>query len=101
VLFQASAVGADMPEVVEDTLNYKSPAHKLIRFFRDSRDKWKAKYKQCKADRKRMQNHVNDATRSRAQWRRKAEESERARASLQSEVDELRAQLAAAQVSKT
>jgi len=37
---------------------YKSPVHKLIRFFEDSRDNWKAKYQSLKKDHKRLENRV-------------------------------------------
>jgi uncharacterized protein YlxW (UPF0749 family) len=37
---------------------YKSPARKLIPFFKNSRDKWKAKYKEVKYKAKLMQNRI-------------------------------------------
>lgn len=38
--------------------NYKSPAHKLIKFFRKSRDNWKAKCMQAKYELKLKKNNV-------------------------------------------
>lgn len=37
---------------------YKSPRHKLLRFFEKSRDQWKAKCTRAKATVKRLQNRV-------------------------------------------
>jgi uncharacterized protein YlxW (UPF0749 family) len=37
---------------------YKSPARKLIPFFKNSRDKWKAKYQEVKYKAKLMQNRI-------------------------------------------
>lgn len=37
---------------------YKSPARKLVPFFKNSRDKWKAKYQEVKYKAKLMQNRI-------------------------------------------
>jgi uncharacterized protein YlxW (UPF0749 family) len=51
-------------------------------FLQRSRDRWKAKYKQLKAEAKRLQNRVNDVTHSRQKWRGQAEELEAENAAL-------------------
>jgi uncharacterized protein YlxW (UPF0749 family) len=42
-------------------------------FLRRSRDNWKRKYMELKAEAKRLQNRVHDVTRSREQWREQAQ----------------------------
>lgn len=37
---------------------YKSPRHKLLQFFEQSRDQWKAKCRQAKVDLKRFKNRL-------------------------------------------
>ena len=45
---------------------YKSPLKKLVRFFEQSRDGWKAKSQAAKANVKRLQNRVRFGERSKA-----------------------------------
>ena len=45
---------------------YKSPLRKLVRFFEDSRDRWKAKSQEAQAKVKRLQNQVRFLERSKA-----------------------------------
>ena len=45
-------------------------------FLGRSRDNWKRKYQRLKAGAKRLQNRVNDVTRSRERWRTRVEELE-------------------------
>ncbi len=52
---------------------FTTPRWVQIWFLRRSRGRWKQKYKQLKADAKRLQNRVNDVTRSRDRWREQAE----------------------------
>lgn len=61
---------------------YTTPRWVQAWFLQRSRDKWKAKYKQLKAEAKRLQNRVNDVTRSREKWRGQAEELEAENAAL-------------------
>jgi SMC interacting uncharacterized protein involved in chromosome segregation len=49
-------------------VEYKSPAWVQRWFLQRSRDNWKKKYMQLKTDSKRLQNRVNDVTKSRKQW---------------------------------
>ena len=45
---------------------YKSPVGKLVRFFEDSRDRWKAKSQAAKVEVKRLQNRIRFLERSKA-----------------------------------
>lgn len=56
----------------EDVSAFKSPKRILVRSFRLSRDKWKAKYVAVKSEIKRYKNQASDARRSREQWKNKA-----------------------------
>ena len=47
---------------------YLTPPRVQAWFLGRSREKWKRKYKNLKADAKRLQNRVNDVTRSRENW---------------------------------
>ena len=51
-------------------------------FLGRSRDNWKAKYKQLKADAKRLKNQVNDVRHSREMWQGRVEELEKENAAL-------------------
>jgi hypothetical protein len=59
-------------------------------FLGRSRDRWKRKYKDLKTGAKRIQNRVNDVSKSRAKWREEAKQ-------LHRRVQELEAQNAALQ----
>jgi SMC interacting uncharacterized protein involved in chromosome segregation len=64
-------------------------------FLGRSRDNWKDKYMELKADRKRLQNRVRDVSESRELWRGRAEESARRVAELEAEIAALQQQSAA------
>jgi uncharacterized protein YlxW (UPF0749 family) len=51
-------------------------------FLGRSRDNWRQKYKQLKVHAKRLQNRVNDVTRSRQSWRERVEALEAENAAL-------------------
>jgi hypothetical protein len=55
---------------------YKSPKHAQVWFLKRSRDGWKRKYQQLKAQAKRLQNRVADVSKSRDRWRARAEAAE-------------------------
>lgn len=69
---------------------YKTPRWVQVWFLGRSRDGWKRKYQKLKDDAKRLQNRVNDVTKSRTEWREEAEQ-------LSRRVEELEAQNAALQ----
>jgi monoamine oxidase len=60
-------------------------------FLLRSRDLWKTKYANLKRELKRVRQRVADVDRSRAQWRRKAEEAGQQLEALQAENARLRA----------
>jgi septal ring factor EnvC (AmiA/AmiB activator) len=60
-------------------------------FLRRSRDSWKSKYAELKVQLKRFRQRVADIDRSRAQWRRHAEDARRQVEALQAENARLRA----------
>jgi hypothetical protein len=80
--------------------DYKSRPGALAWFFRKSRDRWKRKYQDLKATLKGYQNRIADLTKSRQQWRLKAEQAGEQLAALGAENAALRAQLAAAEEKK-
>lgn len=62
------------------TKEYKSPPWAQRWFLQRSRENWKKKYMEGKADAKRLENRVNDVTKSREKWREEAKQlSERVR----------------------
>jgi len=69
---------------------YSSPAHKLIKFFRSSRDNWKAKQQQVKRELKLAQNQVRAVEKSRAKWRQDAEAARAEVVRLQTELEEVK-----------
>jgi len=70
---------------------YTTPSWVQAWFLRKSRDNWKKKYMDVKADNKRFQNRANDVGKSREHWR---DETER----LRRRVQELEAENAALQL---
>ena len=64
---------------------YKSPPHKLIRFFEKSRDQWKTKCCTAKASIKRLQHRVRYLEASKAEWKQRAQALEAEVAHLQSQ----------------
>jgi chromosome segregation ATPase len=65
-------------------------------FLRRSRDLWKAKYADLKVELRRFRQRVADIDRSRAQWRRQAEDARQQVDALQAENARLRAAVDAA-----
>jgi hypothetical protein len=74
---------------------YTTPAYVQAWFLERSRNNWKRKYMQVKADEKRLQNRVRDVTKSREQWREESKESQQRVQELEAENAALREQLAA------
>ena len=76
---------------------YKSPKHKLIRFFEKSRNEWKIKAQNAKTAVKRLTNRISFLEKSRSSWKVKAKNFEHdlkkmqhQNASLQEEVKALK-----------
>jgi len=70
--------------------DYTSRPGALNWFFRKSRDGWKRKYQDLKATVKGYKNRIADLTRSREQWRHKAEQAAARLGALEAEIAELR-----------
>jgi dipeptidase len=81
--------------------DYTSRPGALIWFFRKSRDRWKQKYQELKATVKGFKNQIAAVTKSREQWRLKAEQSSERASALEAENRELRAQAAADKKKRT
>lgn len=73
---------------------YTSRPGALIWFFRKSRDQWKSKYQALKPIVKTEKNRVADLTKSREQWRLKAEQTGKQLSALEAEIAELRTRMA-------
>jgi SMC interacting uncharacterized protein involved in chromosome segregation len=74
---------------------YTTSARVQAWFLRRSRQNWKRKYMDLKADAKRLQNRVNDVTKSRKSWRdesrqlsQRIRELETENAALQAQVED-------------
>jgi|SRR6516162_11842476 hypothetical protein len=80
---------------------YKSRPGALIWFFRKSRDQWKGKYQELKGTVKGFKNQLAAVTKSREQWRLRAEQAGQRLAVLEAEAAALRAQVAAKEEKKT
>ncbi len=68
-------------------MEYSSPAHKLIKFFRSSRDSWKTKHQLVKKELKLAQNQVRAVEKSRTKWRQEAEATRVEIVRLQTELE--------------
>ena len=71
-----------------DVDQYRSPWKKLMRFFVRSRDGWKAKCAQAKAQCKLLGNQVRAVEKSREQWRTLAEQRQQRISELEQQVAE-------------
>jgi predicted nuclease with TOPRIM domain len=61
---------------------YSTPARVQAWFLGRSRDGWKSKYKELRRETKRLENRVNDVTRSREMWRERVAQLEKENAAL-------------------
>jgi septal ring factor EnvC (AmiA/AmiB activator) len=74
--------------------DYTSRPGALIWFFRKSRDRWKKKHQELRATVKGLKNQIAAVTKSREQWRLKAEHSSERASELEAELAALQAQVA-------
>jgi predicted nucleic acid-binding Zn-ribbon protein len=74
--------------------NYASRPGALVWFFRKSRDGWRRKHQNLQATVKRLKNQITAVTKSREQWRLKAEQAGERLVALEAEVREFRAKAA-------
>jgi hypothetical protein len=68
---------------IAEALPYRSPISKLLRFFRRSRDKWKAKCKEAKRENRSLKYRLAVMTESRNRWKAEVRQM---RESLQTEM---------------
>lgn len=59
-----------------ETSQYRSPVSKLVRFFRQSRDKWKEKCQKAKRENNSLKVRLAAMKESRDRWKAKAKERE-------------------------
>lgn len=71
---------------------FRSRVRVLADWFRRSRDNWKDKYMQAKAELKKYKVRVSDVNKSRDRWKEKAQTTERELEALQEELERLRNQ---------
>jgi septal ring factor EnvC (AmiA/AmiB activator) len=74
--------------------DYSSRPGALIWFFRKSRNGWKGKHQELRATVKGLKNQIAAVTKSREQWRMKAEQASERVSALEAEIRELRFQAA-------
>ena len=72
---------------------FSSPAAKLVRFFEQSRDGWKAKHHELKKKSKKLRNQARAVEKSRAHWRDRARAAEQRVAELEHEMEQLKSAL--------
>ena len=60
---------------IGESLPYRSPISKLLRFFCRSRDKWKAKCKEAKRENKSLKYRLAKMTENRNRWKAEARNS--------------------------
>lgn len=78
--------------MAEDVV-YKSPASKLVRFFRKSRDQWKEKCQERKRLCRKLSNQVRVVEASRRRWKQEAKDARREVQKARREVEQLRSEL--------
>ena|ERR1039458_7127636 len=79
----------------DNSVEYTTPRWVQVWFLRRSRDNWKRKYMQLKTDSKRLQNRVNDVSKSRGEWRDETKELKHLVRELEAQNAALQEQLAA------
>jgi SMC interacting uncharacterized protein involved in chromosome segregation len=85
----------DVHGPAESPPKYITPRWVQVWFLGRSRKRWKQKYQELKVDAKRLQNRVNDVTKSRAKWRDEAEQMRQRIRDLEAENATLQEQAAA------
>lgn len=69
---------------------YKSPAAKLLKFFPQSRDRWKAKCLAVRRDNKKLANQTRAVEKSREHWKERARTAQQRVSELERELEELK-----------
>jgi septal ring factor EnvC (AmiA/AmiB activator) len=80
VFFDSEPLAKELPMNTvgqdEEKIAYSTPRWVQVWFLQRSRNNWKKKYMKLKSDAKRMQNRVNDVSKSREKWRGDSQELE-------------------------
>jgi chromosome segregation ATPase len=79
---------------------YKSPPHKLIKFFKESRDSWEETAKKRREEIRDLQARVRDLEASRESWKEKAKLALAQAETNEKALENLQNELAAAQESQ-
>ena len=79
----------------DDAMKYQSPPWAQRWFLKRSRDNWKEKYMALKTNAKRLENRVNDVTKSREKWCAETKQLAERVQTLEAENAALQEQLAA------
>jgi SMC interacting uncharacterized protein involved in chromosome segregation len=79
----------------DNRVQYTTPRWVQAWFLQRSRDNWKRKYMELKSDSKRLQNRVNDVTKSREKWRDETKQLEQRILEMEAENASLQERLAA------
>lgn len=69
---------------------YKSPTAKLLKFFPQSRDRWKAKCQAVRVENKKLTNQTRAVEKSRERWKELARSRQRRIDELERELQELK-----------
>jgi len=69
---------------------YKSPTAKLLKFFPQSRDRWKAKCQALRGENKKLANQTRAVEKSREHWRERARAAQRRVTELERELEGLK-----------
>jgi len=69
---------------------YKSPTAKLLKFFPESRDRWKAKCQALRCEIKKLANQTRAVEKSREHWRERARTAQKRVIELEQELEELK-----------
>lgn len=69
---------------------FSSPVKKLLRFFKKSRDGWKAKHHELKEKAKLLSNQTRAVEKSRQHWRERAGAAEQRVTELERQMEELK-----------
>lgn len=75
--------------VAGTAVGYRSPRGKLLKFFKQSRDQWKAKCRAAKGRVKGLQTQLRYVEKSKASWKRRVQGLERELAQVQAAQHEL------------
>lgn len=77
-------------ESTDRVSTWKSPTRKLLRFFYNSRERWKQKHHQVKSQNKLLNNQVRAVEKSREKWKHEAKQAQQEVRQLQRQVEELK-----------